>query len=251
MKRIAILAPVYIDNDAHLNFAQDTMDSIVSKHQIDKIAIINKIRQNSDDEAWIRNTFDYVETNNQNILARAWNRGIKIALERGAQYVIVINLDLLIHKQCIDNLIEFADSNQDAICWSGYVLNTLVAFDAVSTVKHGRINNRCHFSCFMVDHRLLHTVGEFDEQFAPIYQEDTDMKYRITLKGEKFCMTKSALFFHLENGVLKGYEINEDKALADQYLSFIRQNERRYIEKWGGKPHHEKYNIPYNTPINQ
>lgn len=108
MTKVAVLAAVFIDNNSHRTLAESTIRSVKSSLPLELIAVINQLRPNTDDSDWVKANFDIVLENDRNILSRAWNKGIKLGFERGADYVLVINLDLLLAETCIDNLVRFA-----------------------------------------------------------------------------------------------------------------------------------------------
>ena len=249
MSSVAIVAPVYITNDEHFAFAYRTMASIPSQNRnIDTIAIVNKIRDNGTDQKWLEDNFKYIEWNDKNVLSRAWNKGAKKAFERGHKYALIINLDILFQPQAIDNLVQDAEEHPDNIIWSSYMWEDVRTFD--QAIPKDEFLADAHFSCFMIDEKLFKEVGEFDEQFVPIYHEDCDMRRRVKLKGHTMRMTKKSWFYHLENGVLKGLAAGQKDAETQlefqAYCSHLDVNRQRYLAKWGGPPYKEVFTQPYN-----
>ena len=245
MAKIAVVAPVYITNDMHFSLADITMKTLSSsENKLDRIAVVNSIRNNDTDEAWVKSNFDYIEQNDQNILSRAWNKGITKAFERGNDYAMVINLDLVFRLDTVDNLNLLAQKNPDPIIWSSYMFEGEVA-GLPKAILSDELINDVHFSLFLVNNRFLNAVGPFDEGFKPVYHEDSDMRWRIGLKGLSMLSWKRSQFFHVENGTLKSSERakTQDEKILVTSLSYTL---KRYIAKWGGYPGKEVFKLPFN-----
>lgn len=246
MARVAVVVVPYILNDTHFNFMVQTIFSLFgmkTKHELDVIAIVNHCRPNQTDMGWIRPTFNLVEINDQNNLARAWNKGILQALDRGADYVLVPNLDLLFHDSFLDNLVSFAESNPHAVIWSGQEWTDRAAFESEPITYE--VSEGAMFSCFLVDKRLFQILGPFDEQFSPAYHEDSDMLYRVKLMGLKTLRTASARYFHFDRMTIKGAKIESDETFLEKVSESLTFNLEKYKKKWGGAPGEESYMAPY------
>ena len=278
--RLGILAVPFFLVDTHRAYAELTLSTVQSSHEVVRIAVINRCRPEKGDDSWIRQQFDTVLTNDQNILARAWNQGIEVAFAQGCDYVAVINLDVLFHPEHFDNLIAFAEETKDKmLLWSGC---GVAEPELVSAGQSPGIDtfNEVDFCAFLVDRRLFEVVGQFDEQFAPAYHEDKDMLYRMKLSGERGLATRRAAFFHFERGTQaglleefyarKGVEIFGDPALGAKVMHSVEEIQTveelyadtsmalfgettigveatyaRYLKKWGGPPSKERFTIAY------
>jgi len=246
---IALVAIPYFLTARHRLIAEQMMASITSTHEVDRIAVVNQAR--ADDEGWLHSAFSCVLYNEQNNLARAWNRGIQEALARGAEAVVVSNMDVLFHPYCIDNLYECIQQEADAIVWSA------VPWRNPETFPHAELLPMCKpgvsWSCFAVNARLLTEVGEFDEGFTPAYREDSDMEYRIKLRGLRTVSCCAALYLDTGRGTIKGLyecgptEIASSARLLRDLRLHITRNDERYMQKWGGLGKEEKFKKPF-TP---
>ena len=247
MTKIAVLCVPFIRYEFHSIFAMQTILSIkqqVTNHDVDLIAVVNSIRKESLDIEMIESNFDYSELNDSNNLARAWNRGILQAEARGAEYVLILNMDLILHPQFIDNIIAYAKSRPDNIIWSG------ATWDDQGTLLNAPLEGEAlqvtHFSCFMVRSDFISTIGGFDEQFGPAYHEDVDMIYRLRLGKHLHSTTNTARFYHLDRVSIKGAMIEKD----NEFLDFLRvkmdESMEAYEKKWGGSPGNEKFTVPYD-----
>lgn len=245
--RIAIVCVPYFRYSYHYELAVSTLISLLSHstiHTLDLIAVVNSTESGDDHKKWILDTFNYVEINDENIVARAWNKGIKIGLSRGARYVLVINLDMSFHNRFIDNLVDFADNNPDALLWSG------TPWSDQSTIMdaplEGTTPKLTHYNCFLVDEKLFRTIGEFDEGFKPAYLEDVDMSYRIDIASQTRIGTNSARFYHINRGTILGYMLHNDEAYLANLKIQLDVIHERYKQKWGGLPGEESFTVPYN-----
>lgn len=249
MSRIAVVTVPFIKADLHRALADECISSIRSTHEVERIAIVNAIRS-PDDAQWLKERFDLIEHNDANILARAWNRGIRLALERGAELVVVANLDLVFHPLCLDNILECSRQETEAVMWSP------IPWRDRTTFPNARLVPECTagitWSCFAVNRRLFEELGTFDEGYVPAYREDSDMAYRMKLAGLRGVSCRAALFFDHERGTIKGLfncapeQITESASLLANLRASITRNDERYIKKWGGFGGAERFTTPYN-----
>jgi GT2 family glycosyltransferase len=249
MPRIAVVTVPFIKADLHRALADECISSICSTHAVERIAIVNSIRS-PDDAAWLEDRFDLIQHNDTNILARAWNRGISLALDRGAELVVVANLDIVFHPLCLDNLLECSRQEAEAVMWSP------IPWRDRSTFLNAQLVPACTtgitWSCFAVNRRLFEELGMFDEGYVPAYREDSDMAYRMNLAGLRGVSCRSALFFDHERGTIKGLfdcdpsQVPQSASLLADLRASITRNDERYIRKWGGLGGVERFTIPYN-----
>ena len=247
--KIAIVTVPYVSNDLHLTFTMETIGSIKTQHEVDLIGIVNHSREQGQEQIYFEENFDHLEYNDRNNLSRAWNKGIEIAVKRGADYVMVPNLDVIFNEHCIDNLVKFAEEHQDAIMWTGS------EWENRETIKEAEwdesFDEHPHFSCFLVKNDFVDRLGKvdvdkenkgrFDEQYEPAYNEDNDMHYRIKLAGEKALKTATAKFFHYGSRTIKS-----DHDLEVNNVRTHGQNNLKHVQKWGGMPGQEVFKTPYN-----
>jgi len=100
------------------------------------------------------------------------------------------------------------------------------------------------FSCFMVRKRLFDKVGYFDEQFWPAYFEDNDFHRRMQLSGICKEAEVDAQYEHVNKGSQTVASFN--RAEKHEHNQRFEKNRDRYVAKWGGLPHEEKFDEPYN-----
>ena len=185
--------------------------------------------------------------------AKSWNFGVKDAWERGFDYVVVLNNDVLLHPKAIDILVNRFESQ---------VLGTPTAL-AMATMNDVRgecpiiadiftlsvsdkqaVEESEHpcFSGFMINKECWDRVGEFDENFKPAYFEDNDYHRRINIAGMKAIVVPSAMFYHFGNGTQR-------EAIPGRWVTSgfqFEKNREYYKSKWGGLPGEETFQKPFN-----
>ncbi|MFA5013946.1 MAG: glycosyltransferase [Actinomycetota bacterium] len=258
--KLGIVIPVYHANGLHADFTRQTVESITSKdHNLKLYLIVNysaKGLRPTTFSTKVPMGITVVDNPKGNHVGTAWNMGIKMALAEGMEYVIVANNDLIFHENCVDNLVDFAQRHLRFIMW------TASQWDSLRTIKtilgssfNDSFDEHPHFSCFMVNNRLIKKVGWFDENLSVAYMEDGDMHYRIILSGNKAGKTNRAKFYHYGSRTIKVDE--------DLYSKNVRTYEanRDYIRrKWNTDFHQKAYHPPemilkekgiYKTPFDK
>lgn len=244
--KIGVGFATFISNDELMSYARQTYESAVSQeHELDFAFAINGLGK-----------FDYLQElekvgtivpNDENCVSKAWNNIIRELLGRGCRYVIVPNLDIIFKSDAIDRLVGYAEVDRSRILWTATQWEDRNIEDAQTEES---VNDHPHFSCFMVDERLLDHVGPFDENFRPAYNEDLDMHWRIRLAGYSAVGYNGAKFFHYGSRT-----INCDPNLMQKNMVTHGRNDRYFIRKWGYKPPtandpftDSMYRYPFNQP---
>ena len=188
--------------------------------------------------------------------ASSWNQGIvRAKSDFNVEYVAILNNDILLHPDCLDNMIKVIEENQIPLVSGFDVCKECVT--PLDVLKLPIPNNLFvvdapQFSCYTVsvklleklrdlDHRHEEYFGLFDQKFYPAYFEDNDFHYRIKLAKMRCVCTNSALYYHYGSRTVKEHE-----EVGNVNKHYFLQNKQRYAEKWGGKPGSEKYKTPFN-----
>ena len=246
--KIGVVTAAYITTEFHFNIAVQTVLSLYglkSAHSLFPVITVNACTTGASHLAWFKKSFDHFIVNDRNNLARAWNHGIRAALDAHCDYILVINLDLVFHSQFLDNLVRFAADHPDAIAWSGQPWPEQTTLEQADL--GGNPMDQIDTSCFMFDRRLPEKIGFFDEQFEPAYHEDSDMVYRIKLAGERFVATPTARYFHLGQVTLKGSISEKQEEFLSSTRILMNESMERYKKKWGGLPGQEAFTAPYGS----
>lgn len=175
---------------------------------------------------------------------RSVNFGVKHFLDKGYDYVLVLNNDIVLHEQAIARLVERMGRGGVAMATcldaTGECQRNPANLARVSDKEKeacAETENPC-FSAFMVSRECWEKVGEFDEIFFPAYYEDNDYHYRINLAGLKAITYPPAIFFHWGSAT-------QLEAIGRPLTDSSNQH-AQYVRKWGGNPGQEQFKHPYN-----
>lgn len=104
------------------------------------------------------------------------------------------------------------------------------------------------FTWGAVNRALVDTVGLVDEwSFWPIYFDDNDYQYRCKLAGVEWIEDWSDGSTHGDGVHSASVTINADQRTRESNDRSFVQNGQAYREKWGGWPHHERYQTPWDS----
>lgn len=171
------------------------------------------------------------------------NVGIRHALKNGADYVVILNNDTVVHKSLIEELLTVADSEEKIgivapkiyfakgfefhkdrykkndlgkIIWYAggtmdweNVLGHHRGVDEVDTGQFDEISPTDFASgcCLLIKKEVLERVGPpaggFDEQYF-LYYEDSDLCQRVKGKGYRVMFVPSAILWHKNAGSAGG-----------------------------------------------
>lgn len=173
-------------------------------------------------------------------VAKAWNKGIERAKELGCDYVAVLNLDTILDEECLNQMVDVGEVEQELVLWSA---NDCLNRDLSMNHAGGGLANQPNFSCFMVRSNFLEVTKGFDENFAPYGDDDWDMQTRLEAKGQKYCRLLFAHFFHFGSQTLA-----TDKEFSK--VNSPTHNRDYFIKKWGAEPGHWGENAYFKHPFN-
>lgn len=95
-----------------------------------------------------------------------------------------------------------------------------------------------NWCAYILPRKTFELVGEFDSNFYPAYFEDNDYYRRMSLLSLSYHQTSllNPMVYRNSMTIQKDPSVNKD----------FMKNKNYYVEKWGGEPHHEKYQTPFN-----
>jgi hypothetical protein len=151
------------------------------------------------------------------------NTGIRYALERGYEYVVLFNNDAVADKQWLQRLVEAADRHPRV----GIVTGKLMSIDkkhfdsagetfydwGVPTPRgrgekdSGQFDNPAYLfgataGASLYKSKLINQIGLFDEDFFAYY-EDSDINFRAQLSGWEVYYEPKAIAYHHINATAK------------------------------------------------
>lgn len=280
--KIVIAAPLYASNFAHIDFIEETLDSIKSKHDIEVVLIENYVAPQLISKV---KAFGYKILPNPlgNNVSSAWNEGIKYGFNHGADYVLIPNLDIIFREDTIDIMVEYAEKNKiNGVVTAGEwteveTIHTLKIEDNEGRLKvigkeehhWDEVDSHPHFSCFMVNKKGLKNLriyeeglaeplpGLFDVNYDKAYFEDQDFHQRILLaESNGIDITgvriNRAIFFHYGSRTIKS-----DGQLEMENTYSYEKNREYYAKKFGYDSHgkvptnEERVKLSYKTPFNK
>lgn len=249
--KIGIVTVPYFVTDKQVDIAKEAYDCFTSSdYELYKIAVINNCRPQDID--FINSNSDVSIYNDTNCLSRAWNKGIKEAVDNDCEYIFIPNLDIVFDDGELDKLISFAESTPEASMWSMHCVNGPIRVFDNDVYEVDHVNSWDNFSCFLIKKDFVSKLsklepkekypGQFDEDIVPAYFEDIDMAYRMHLAGLiHYCYFRTQ-FFHDRNTTIN---FHTDKPWAQANLSY--EKTLPYItEKWGGQRDTMTYLLPFN-----
>lgn len=163
-------------------------------------------------------------------LAKSWNEGILLGYyQLNADVVVVVNEDSLFGTGDLARLSEWAVNHR-----SSYVVTGRAYEHKESKWMSSE------FGCFAINPLALNTLGCFDENFFPLYYEDSDYRYRAKLLGLNpgYCATTS-----IEHG--GSMSLGEERVAQQNTLTYD-ANRNYYISKWGADGGDEVFRFPFD-----
>lgn len=178
----------------------------------------------------------YIQDNwNENIgVAAAWNLFLDQAVSDNIDLLIISNDDVIFEEGSLWKAVHaWQDRPEDCILMTAHT----------SIAEDGFHPGVADFCCFAVNPKqVLDEIGYFDsENFFPAYFEDNDYLYRIKLSKFRNYLYGGLKVQH-EGSRTQFWHGEENRVVSHEAF---RDNERRYVEKWGGRPGEETYTIPY------
>jgi GT2 family glycosyltransferase len=169
------------------------------------------------------------------------NQGVRLALERGNQYVLILNNDTIVDAACIGRLLERAQSDpqiaavspkiyfwepRDRLWFGGGTFSLWTGTNAHIGYKqneqHGWSSPQpMDFICgcaMLVSRKAWQEVGGFDELLFRS-SEDLDWSLRARKVGYKLFFEPSAVIWHRES-----FDIVRNEGMAGQMYFYTRNN---------------------------
>lgn len=264
-------------------YTKPCIDSIKTKYDHRILLIDNGSTDETKEEAGklVSNTFSHHRNEQAWCCAKSWNFGVKDAFERGYDYALVLNNDILLHPEAIDYLIGRFEASKQKLVAEPVEFDVLASAEAtiqapvkathfeseiLAMVTAMNIAGECNppeqifqkdaskykivgeaehpdFSAFMISKAAYEKVGPFDEGFVPCYFEDNDYHYRVNVAKMKAITFPSAIYYHYGSRT-------QNEALGGGKListnGNFENNRAYYIRKWGGPPGFEQFKEAFN-----
>jgi GT2 family glycosyltransferase len=164
-------------------------------------------------------------------LAKSWNEGILWGYDRGADVVLVVNEDVQFEAGDVTRLAGAAHAQRDKFLVMGRCFH-----------EDQQRWERSEYGCFAYNPPAFQLLGCFDENFFPIYLEDSDFRRRATLAGLEPGYCEDVAIHHIGSASLRQAEVARQNELT--YAA----NQAYYHRKWGGQGGAEQFNRPFDDP---
>lgn len=160
-------------------------------------------------------------------LASSWNLGKRRMMEDDCDFVIILSVSAVFDK----SMNHFID----------YIV------DKEAKEPKGRYicSGRATMHCFAHTRMAVEMGGYFDENFWPIYFEDTDYGYRSSLNGLKDYVDICGLD-DVVHSMAYGIAMREPRLFA-VYEPHAGRIGHYYANKWGGVHRSETFTHPFNN----
>lgn len=171
--------------------------------------------------------------------AKGNNGAIRLAINRGFDYIVLFNMDTIIDKSCLSNMVEQAEADEKVgavqarlMLWPdkekinslGNITHFLgfgycLGYDEeIEKYKFKIKNSICYPSgaAVLFKTQVLKNVGLFDEVFW-MYNEDQDLGWRIWLAGYKCVLASKAVVYHkyeFSRSIKKYYWLDRNRILS-------------------------------------
>jgi GT2 family glycosyltransferase len=158
----------------------------------------------------------------------AMNIGLRAIGEEGLDYIIVLSPAALFHNSVQDfvDIIEERERKEQNYCY--------LTIGSYQTDLHA----------FATMKRCVEKVGLYDENFYPVYYDDTDYIYRMKLAG----VAKTVIYDKIRICQGLGMGVGRDKRIFAHYWANTGHIQDYYVRKWGGPPASETFETPFNDP---
>lgn len=164
-------------------------------------------------------------------LAKSWNEGIEWSFEQNFDVMLVVNEDVTFGEGDVDRMAECAIHRGEAPIVTGRAYHR--SEGAWGSSEYG---------CFAFNPLAQRTVGSFDENFFPIYCEDSDYRRRLALAGLAPAFCESTRIVHTGSESLSQTEVAHQN--GHTYLC----NRKYYRRKWGHDAGQETLDRPFGDP---
>jgi GT2 family glycosyltransferase len=213
-----------------LDWTKLALDSIRSFHDYD-IFVVDNESTDGTQEYLKEKGIEFISKRTS--VAAAQNIGIQKLLAGEYDYLLLVNNDLILHREAIDNLVRCLEtSGADAAMSTEtggmppWLIDTVPVveekWEEVIDIPAGS------YSCTLFRRSAVERVGTFDERFWPRYIEDNDYTLRLRASGGRFVKASGALYYHVLGGVFVA-NAGEKKDKDHHWV----KNIGYYVEKWG------------------
>lgn len=236
----------------NFNSFEDTEECLISLEKLDYnnyeiIIIDNSSNDNSYDKLKKRFVKYNIIKSNENLgYANGNNIGIKYALESGAEYICILNNDVIVERNFLDKIITVMKDKMDiglagpCICQYDHK-NSIQAMGAninlYTGLTQGKYKNYKYSeiphknilvdylggACFICRREVFEEIGLIPENYF-LFFEETEFCYRASIKGYKLLCVYDSKVYHKGSSTISKYKGLSYYFLNRNRVVFIRRN---------------------------
>lgn len=190
----------------------------------------------------------YLIKNSENLgFAMGNNIGIEYAMNQGADYILLLNVDTWIEKDMVKNLVRYAsskvvtvpriysDRRLTKVWYAGGEIDYCKGNVYHCAYKMEETTKKVSFACgccALISVEIFKQIGMFDDKFY-LYFEDADLSIRILQAGNEIRLVQGAKMWHRIGGTG-----GRSAGLIKQY--YMNRNQLYFVHK-----HAENFDIGY------
>lgn len=210
---------------------KDTVECVESLGKISypdyEIVIVDNGSTN-DSERILKKRFPchkFIQTGKNLGFAGGNNKGIKYALENGADYILILNNDTIVKEDFLEPLVELAESNEqvgicgpiiyswnrkDQVLFAGAKINTksgiinLINLRKMDNVPIKIASDYIEGSAMLVKRKVFNDIGLMDARYF-IYWEETDFCTRAKMEGYSLYICPESAIWHKGGKAIGGW----------------------------------------------
>lgn len=129
--------------------------------------------------------------------------------------------------------------NDDAFLSGGSVQ---LLSDAAQRPNSGAAAINGNWGAVLITRKLYELIGPFDENFWPAWHEDDDWRVRMRLADRRVIHVIDSQYRHIDHGTQLAMSPEE----REQFNRWREEGREYYIRKWGDRPGHEIFMVPFN-----
>lgn len=188
-----------------LELTKQCIDSVRSWHDYDIFVIDNASEDGT--QEWLKKAGIWHVSEAMNV-PEAWNLGMQTAMEKGYDYVLLCNNDIILSPTYIDTVVDVMGRRK-----CGAVTGRVINQNQANQLEFHNMTQALEipiqlmqagdYSALLLSMDCIKDVGKF-RNLAPRYQSDEDHLLRMRLMNKELMKTWGTTFYHKHGAVWKG-----------------------------------------------
>ncbi|MFC1799262.1 glycosyltransferase family 2 protein [Thermodesulfobacteriota bacterium] len=141
--------------------------------------------------------------------AGGFHYGTKLAVEKGADWVCLMDDDCVLHPDCLRQMMKHVDNRNNI--YSPIIISIEDKKTALWGIK-AQVNSGNHniatlpFNGFLIHRETINAIGYPDKDFF-IYGDDADYNFRVKASGREVILVTGSIIYHPLKNTLQGMNI--------------------------------------------